>query len=347
MRWHGDREGVAVHEERERGHFVDYNTQAVTHTYDWNRANGPIQLFKPGVTTFQDETLRDGIQSPSATDPSIEDKIELIHIMDRLGIHYVNVGLPAASARNRQDCLEACQEIVRCKLKIRPVAAARTMRDDIGPIAELAQKTGIPVVAYAFIGTSEIRKLAESWDIALLVKRSVEAVDFAVREGVEIAYVTEDTTRANPATLRELWKSAIEHGASRLCLADTVGHVTPDGLRNLLDFTRKLIAETGVEKVGIDWHGHNDRGIALPNALWALELGIDRIHGTAMGIGERTGNTPLEMLLFNLWAWGQIELDPQDLQRFCEVTARAVKWPGGAPKRLFKLTELSSSPLFS
>jgi 2-isopropylmalate synthase len=320
----------------------------VADTYDWNRTEGPVRLFKPGVTTFQDETLRDGIQSPSATDPTADEKIELIHIMDRLGIHLVNVGLPAASGRNREDCLAACQEIARAKLKIRPVAAARTMANDIGPIADLVQKTGVPVVAYAFIGSSEIRKLAENWDIELLVKRSTDAIDFAVKENIEIAYVTEDTTRAHPDTLRALWKSALEHGASRLCLADTVGHVTPAGLKNLFDFAKKLVVETGRADVGIDWHGHNDRGIALANALWALELGIDRIHGTAMGIGERTGNTPMEMLLFNLWGWGQIEIqDPQDLQRYCEVTARAVKWPGGAPKRTFELAKMSSSTLFT
>jgi 2-isopropylmalate synthase len=316
-------------------------TDPVTAAFDWNRAEGAIQLVKPGVTTFQDETLRDGIQSPSANDPVVEDKIELIHIMDRLRIDLVNVGLPAASVRNREDSLRACREIADCKLRIRPVAAARTMASDIGPIADIAQKTGIPVVAYAFIGTSEIRKLAESWDIDLIVKRSVEAIDFAVKEGVEIAYVTEDTTRANPATLRILWKAAIEHGASRLCLADTVGYATPDGLRNLLEFTRGLIAETGASHVGLDWHGHNDRGLALANALWALELGVDRIHGTAMGIGERTGNVAMEMLLYNLWAWGQIELaDPSALQAYCDVTARAVKWPDGAPQRTFSRVTL-------
>jgi 2-isopropylmalate synthase len=310
----------------------------VSTVFDWNRAEGAIRLVSPGVTTFQDETLRDGIQSASANDPSVEDKLELIHIMDRLRIDLVNVGLPAASPRNREDSLRACREIADCKLRIRAVAAARTMASDIGPIADIAQKTGIPVVAYAFIGTSEIRKLAESWDLELIVKRSIEAIDFAVKEGVEIAYVTEDTTRASPDTLRTLWKAAIEHGASRLCLADTVGYATPDGLRNLVEFTRALIAETGADHVGLDWHGHNDRGLALANALWALELGVDRIHGTAMGIGERTGNVPMEMLLYNLWQWGQLELpDPSALQSYCDVTARAVKWPDGAPKREFSL----------
>lgn len=317
-------------------HYI--HGKPVADPYDWNRAEGPVRLVRPGVTTFQDETLRDGIQSPSVADPSIADKLELIHLLDRAGVHLVNVGLPAASLRNRDDCLRACQEIARARLSIRPVAAARTMASDIAPIAELQQKSGLPVAAYAFIGTSEIRKLAESWDLDLIVKRSVEAIDFAVKEGVEIAYVTEDTTRASPETLRAIWKAALSHGASRLCLADTVGHATPDGLRNLVEFTRGVIAESGRAHVGLDWHGHNDRGLALANALWALEVGVDRIHGTVMGLGERTGNVPIELLLYDLWGWGQIEMPhPEALRELCEVTARALAWPGGAPQRAFTL----------
>jgi 2-isopropylmalate synthase len=284
--------------------------------------------MRAGVT-FQDETLRDGIQNPSVIDPKIEDKLELIGVMDRLGIHLVNVGLPAASPRNFQDSETACRAIVEQKLAIRPVMAARTVVADIVPIAEIQQRVGIPVVAYAFIGTSEIRKLAENWDLALIAKRSSEAIAFAVREGVEVAYVTEDTTRARPETLREIWKSALQTGARRLCLADTVGHATRDGVRNLVVFTRALIDETGIADVGLDWHGHNDRGLALDNALWALEYGIDRIHGCALGIGERTGNTPLELLLLNLWLSGELTLsDPAALDRYCEVAARACRWSG-------------------
>jgi 2-isopropylmalate synthase len=262
-------------------------------------------------------------------DPRIEDKLELIHLMDQLGIHLVNVGLPAASARNFQDSETACREIAASKLAIRPVMAARTVVGDIAPVAEIQQKVGIPCVAYVFIGTSEIRKLAESWDLDSIVKRSTEAIAFAVKEGVEVAYVTEDTTRARPETLRAIWKSALEHGASRLCLADTVGHATRDGVRNLVVFTRALIDETGIDGVGLDWHGHNDRGLALDNALWALEYGIDRIHGCALGIGERTGNTPMELLLLNLWLQGELELaDPGALDRYCDAAARACKWAG-------------------
>lgn len=296
--------------------------------YDWNRARSVIKLMRPGVT-FQDETLRDGIQNPSVVDPTLEDKLALIRIMDQLGIHLVNVGLPAASSRNREDSEQACRAIVEEKLSVIPVMAARTVVGDVVPIAEIQQRVGVKVQAYAFIGTSEIRKLAENWDLDMIVKRSTDAIAFAVKEGVDVAYVTEDTTRARPETLREIWKSALETGAKRLCLADTVGHATRDGVRNLVVFTRALIDETGIHDVGLDWHGHNDRGLALDNALWALEYGIDRIHGCALGIGERTGNTPMELLLLNLWLAGELELpDPSALDTYCEVAARACQWAG-------------------
>jgi 2-isopropylmalate synthase len=249
--------------------------------------------------------------------------------MNELGIHLVNVGLPAASTRNFGDSETACKEIASSRLAIKPVMAARTVVSDIAPIAEISQRTGIPVTVYAFIGTSEIRKLAENWALDTIVARSTEAIAFAVKEGLEVAYVTEDTTRARPETLRAIWKSALETGATRLCLADTVGHATRDGVHNLVVFTRALIDETGISDVGLDWHGHNDRGLALDNALWALEYGIDRIHGTALGIGERTGNVPMELLLLNLWLEDDLELtDPSALDRYCDCAKRATRWEG-------------------
>ena len=103
-----------------------------------------------------------------------------------------------------------------------------------------------------------------------------------------------------------------------------MGHATPDGVRALIGFTRRLIDDMGVD-VGIDWHGHNDRGLALENALWAYEAGADRVHGTAIGIGERVGNTPMDLLLLNLKLLGEIDADLTDLLVYCTVTARAVK----------------------
>ncbi len=290
--------------------------------YDWNNAGRRYAPF--GEVEFFDETLRDGIQNPSVKDPPIGDKLELLHLMHALGIHVADIGLPGSSKRAFDDVLRMCREIVDCKLNVKVACAGRTVPGDIAPMVEISQKAGIPVEVYTFIGSSPIRSLAEEWDLDMLVKRSAEAIDVGVKGGLQVCYVTEDTTRSKPAALSVLFKNAIDHGASRLCLCDTVGHVTPDGVRNLINFTKSLIAGMGADHVKVDWHGHNDRGLGLVNALFAIEHGADRVHATALGIGERVGNTPMELLLLNLKLAGALEA--QDLSKlitYCEVASRA------------------------
>ncbi len=280
----------------------------------------------PKNITFFDETLRDGLQNPSVADPSIEAKLKLLHLMNKLGIHVADIGLPGSSKRAFDDCLRMCREITDHKLDIRVACAGRTVASDITPMVEISQRAGIPVEVYAFIGSSPIRQLAEEWDVDLIAKRSAEAIDVGVKAGLPVCYVTEDTTRSRPEVLSKLFKVAIDHGASRLCLCDTVGHATPDGVRNLVQFTKNIVAGAGAH-VGIDWHGHNDRGLALENALWALEFGADRVHGTALGIGERVGNAAMELILLNLKLLGL--LDGQDLSAmldYCNTAAEAVGW---------------------
>ena len=294
--------------------------------YDWNTIHRRWRLT-PLNTTFFDETLRDGIQNPSVVDPRLEDKLELLHLMDEVGIHVADIGLPGSSKRAYDDCLAMGQEIQRGKLKLGVAMAGRTVVSDIAPMAEISQKCGLPVEVYTFIGTSPIRQLAEAWDVEAILKKSAEAIDFAVKEGLKVCYVTEDTTRSRPEVLAKLFKNALDHGATRLCLSDTVGHSTPDGVRNLINFTRATIDGMGAKGVGIDWHGHNDRGLALVNAIWALEFGADRVHGTALGIGERVGNAQMELILLNLKLLGELEgQDTSKLMKYCEVAARAVKW---------------------
>jgi 2-isopropylmalate synthase len=293
--------------------------------YDWNEVGRRGRLIPPGVSFF-DETLRDGLQNPSVADPKIEDKLKLLHLMSKIGIHTADIGLPGSSQRAFQDVLRMCREITDNKLPLKVACAGRTVVADITPMIEISQRAGIPVEVYAFIGSSPIRQLAEEWDLSTIVKRSAEAIDVGVKAGLSVAYVTEDTTRSRPEVLATLFKMAIDHGASRLCLCDTVGHATPDGTRNLIHFTKSIIAGLGAN-VGIDWHGHNDRGLALENALWALEFGADRVHGTALGIGERVGNAQMELILLNLKLLGLLEdQDLTHLLEYCNTAARAVGW---------------------
>jgi 2-isopropylmalate synthase len=294
--------------------------------FDWNELNRKGRLV-PQRFSLLDETLRDGLQNPSVVDPSIDDKIRILHLMEDLGIEHANLGLPGSSQRAFDDVLTLCKEVARCKMTISVACAGRTVAADIAPIVEISQRTGLRVEVCAFIGSSPIRQFVEQWDVAFIAKRSAEAIDVAFHAGLPVVFVTEDTTRSRPEVLSTLFRSAIDHGASRLCLSDTVGHATPDGVHNLIQFTRNLIVGTGAN-VGIDWHGHNDRGLALGNALWALEHGADRVHGTALGIGERVGNPAMELILLNLRLLGQLppDRDLTKLVSYCETVARAVGW---------------------
>lgn len=294
--------------------------------YDWNEVGRRHAPF--GAVEFFDETLRDGLQNPSVKDPTIEEKLELVRLMDALGIHVADLGLPGSTRRAYDDVLRMCQEIVSAKLKLRPAAAGRTVVADIAPMVDISQKVGIPLEVYTFIGSSPIRLFAEGWDVDRLVKASAEAIDFAVKHGLPVAYVTEDTIRSRPEVLATLFKNAVDHGASRLCLCDTVGHATPDGTRNLIRFTRSVLAGMGASHVKLDYHNHNDRGLGLVNALIAVEEGIDRVHGTAGGIGERVGNTAMELILLNLKLADALEhQDLTALIRYCEVASKATGMP--------------------
>lgn len=305
--------------------FATERDRAADLIFDWNEVNRKGRIM-PKNATFFDETLRDGLQNPSVVDPGIDEKLKILHLMEDLGIHVADVGLPGSSKRAFEDVLRICKEVVDCKMKIRIACAGRTVVNDITPMIEVSQRAGIPVEVYAFIGSSPIRQYAEDWDVNLIAKRSAEAIDVAVKAGLPVAYVTEDTTRSRPEVLTTLFRTAIDHGASRLCLSDTVGHATPDGVRNLIQFTKNVIAGTGRTDVGIDWHGHNDRGLALENAIWAFEYGADRVHATGLGIGERVGNAQMELLLLNLKLLGQLEHDLTKLLEYCQTIARAVKW---------------------
>lgn len=293
--------------------------------YDWNTAGAPRP--RPAwPIQFDDETLRDGLQSPSVTDPEIPQKIELLHLMDALGIHTADIGLPGAGPRAKAHVEALAREIVDAKLKIRPNCAARTLAADIDPIADVSQKAGIPIEACLFIGSSPIRQYAEDWTVDRMLEHSVTAVRHAVKLGLPVMYVTEDTTRAHPDTLRKLYTAAIREGARRVCVCDTVGHATPEGVRALVSFVAGLVRELKAD-IGIDWHGHRDRGLDLPNTLAAIEAGASRVHGAAIGMGERVGNTPMDLILVNLKLMNWIDNDLHKLPEYCRAASKACGVP--------------------
>lgn len=289
--------------------------------HDWNgtpAAGRQVML--------DDETLRDGLQSPSVRCPTIDEKLEILHLIDRLGIDTADIGLPGAGPHVVQDVERLAREIVGARLTVKANCAARTVIADIRPIAEISQRAGLSIECCCFIGSSPLRQYAEGWTLDQLLKLSEEAITFAVGEGLPVMYVTEDTTRADPETLRRLYSAAIRAGASRVCIADTVGHATPAGAAAVVTFIGQVVAECG-GGVGIDWHGHRDRDFAVVNSLAALDAGATRLHGAAIGIGERVGNTPMDTLLVNLVLMGYLERDLSALGAYCRAVSRATGVP--------------------
>ncbi len=292
--------------------------------FDWN--GEPVIDPAERRIELDDETLRDGLQSPSVSNPTIEEKLRILHSMADLGIDGADIGLPAAGPRMFEDTLRLTQEIADQKLPIIPNAAARTVIKDCEPIVEISQRSGIALEVAAFIGSSPIRQYTENWSMDRLLHLTDEAVRYCTDNGLPVMYVTEDTTRARPEDLRRLYTTAVEAGARRVCIADTVGHATPRGAEAIVRFIRQVVDDTG-EEVKVDWHGHRDRGLSVANALRAAAAGADRLHGTALGVGERVGNTPMDLLLVNMQLLGWIERDLTTLPDYCLAVAEATGVP--------------------
>jgi 2-isopropylmalate synthase len=295
--------------------------------HDWNRYSEPD--IPPGTRVLlNDETLRDGLQNSSVRNPSIAEKIEIVQLMDSLGIDTVNVGLPGAGPRAFEDAEALAREILGSRKKIRPHAAGRTQKQDIQAIIKLSERVGKPLEAALFLGTSPIRRLVEDWTVEFLQRTTEDAVKQAVSAGLPVMYVTEDTIRTDPETLIAVYSAAIRAGARAIVLCDTVGHATPRGAYNLVKFAIEKIVKPSGEKIRVDWHGHNDRGLAVANSMAAIAAGADQVHAAALALGERVGNTPMEMMLVNLKLLGLENFRGRDLsqlKKYSEAVAAATR----------------------
>ena len=297
--------------------------------YDWNRIH-PASLRPVGHVLLNDETLRDGLQSPSVRDPSIQEKIPILHLMETLGIHSLDLGLPGAGPRAVEHVEALAREIVDHKMKIRANCAARTHQNDIRPIAEIVQRTGLKIEAATFIGSSPIRRYTENWTEDFLLQTTESAVKYAMSLGLEVMYVTEDTTRCDPEMVKRLYSAAINCGARAICVCDTAGHATPMGTFALVQFIIKEVVKPSGEQIRVDWHGHSDRGLAIANSMAALVAGAECVHATALGIGERVGNTQMDQMLVNLRLMGIPPWADQDLRKlreYCWAVSRATGVP--------------------
>jgi 2-isopropylmalate synthase len=290
--------------------------------HDWNAASPP--LIPPGTPILlNDETLRDGLQNPSVYDPGLDEKIKILHLMASLGIDSANIGLPGAGPRAYEHTEALAREIATNRMRIKPNCAARTHENDIRPIVEISQRAGIPIEAATFLGSSPIRRLVEDWTVDHLERTTEAAVKFAVDHGLPSMYVTEDTIRTDPETVKRLYSTAIRSGARAVVLCDTVGHATPQGAYSLVKFVIREVVEPSGEKIRVDWHGHNDRGLAVANSLWALAAGAHQVHAAANSLGERVGNTAMELMLVNLTLMGLVDRDLCRLKEYCDTVAAA------------------------
>jgi isopropylmalate/homocitrate/citramalate synthase len=297
--------------------------------YDWNQMQ-PASLRPAGPVLLNDETLRDGLQSPSVRDPSIEEKFRILHLMEAVGINYLDLGLPGAGPRAVEHVTALAREIAAHKMKIVPNCAARTHENDIRPIAEIVQKTGLNITAATFIGSSPIRRYTEDWTGDFLLHTTEKAVKYAVSLGLDVMYVTEDTSRCDPETVKRLYKTAIEYGARAIVICDTAGHATPTGVFALVRFVLEEVVKPAGNNVRVDWHGHSDRGFAVANSFAALLAGAHCVHACALGVGERVGNTQMDQMLVNLKLMGIAPWAEQDLTRlkeYCEAVSQATGVP--------------------
>jgi len=297
--------------------------------YDWNRVH-PASLRPVGHVLLNDETLRDGLQSPSVHDPSIPEKIEILHLMEAVGINSLDIGLPGAGPRAIEQSEALAREIVQHNMKIKANCAARTHPNDIRPIAELVQRSGLDIEAATFLGSSPIRRYAEGWTDDFLLQTTESAVKYAVSLGLRVMYVTEDTSRCDPEMVKQLYKAAINAGARAIVVCDTAGHATPMGTFALVKFVVEEIVKPSGEQIRVDWHGHCDRGLAIANSMAALVAGADCVHATALGVGERVGNTQMDQMLVNLKLMGIPPWGEQDLTKlkdYCQAVSRATGVP--------------------
>lgn len=298
--------------------------------YDWNRSLPGDNFVPAGPVFLNDETLRDGLQSPSVRDPSVEEKLRILHLIESLGINFLDLGLPGAGPRAQEHVELLALEIASNRMKIRPNCAARTHENDIRPIAEIAQRTGVRIDAATFIGSSPIRRYTEGWTEDFLLQATEKAVKFAKSQNLDVMYVTEDTSRCDPQMIKRLYSTAINCGAHTIVVCDTAGHSTPVGAYALTKFVIDEVVRPLGENIRVDWHGHCDRGFAVANSIAALAAGANCVHACALGTGERVGNTQMDQMLVNLKLMGVRPWDEQDLtslRDYCETVSRATAVP--------------------
>ena len=281
--------------------------------YSWNRLDRE-QYRRVRI----EEDTRDALQSARAVQPSTLQRKKLLDLSAKVGVHFAFLGFPAASRREADQCVALVEHIATQRLEIEPVLMARALESDIEPILGIRERSSRDVTADIFIGTSGLRLKVEGWTLDAMLGKIRKAARFASENDLNFRISLEDSTRTAPDELAKSARAAIDAGAKAIILCDTVGDCLPSGASRTTAFVMELIERAGAD-VDVGWHGHNDKGLSLANALASIEAGASIVSGTFTGMGERTGNIPLEQMILILSEAGNEMYDLRYLTRACEL----------------------------
>ena len=247
--------------------------------------NEEVEYNLPDKINIYDTTLRDGEQTPGVCF-TLEEKLEIAHKLDELGITQIEAGFPIVSEKER----EAVKAIASEDLNAEILALTRTKPEDI----DAALNCDVDGII-TFVGTSDIH-LDHKMHITRqdAINLCETAVDYAKDHGLYVAFSAEDATRTDIEFLKRIYSKAEECGADRVHIADTTGAITPQGIEYLV---KELVKDL---KINLALHCHNDFGLAVINSITGVLAGAKGISTTVNGIGERAGNASLEEVIMAL-----------------------------------------------
>lgn len=264
----------------------------------------------PGEVLFHDVTLRDGEQTPGVVLRK-DEKIEISRALDELGVQRIEAGMPVVS----EDDFQAVREVARLGLRSKIFAFSRVRRDDIDVVLKtdvdgviVEGPVGYPKLVYQF-----------KWDLDRVLSMAREAIDYAKAHGLYTVFFGVDATRTDLGLLTNLFKTLEEETrVDGFVVADTYGSLTPEAAKLLFNNLKRVLRKP------LEFHGHNDFGLATSTSIAALSAGAEVVHVSVNGIGERAGNASLEevALTLKLLYGANVSLRLEKLQEVSRLVER-------------------------
>lgn len=266
--------------------------------YDWDREGS--ERLKATQFRLLDTTLRDGVQTTGIKQPTWDDKRAIIDFDARLGIEAIDIHMPTdPETRYFQEGVACAKYMAANYPNIERVVLARTIPTDVEATIQFAKDAGVPISVILFRGSSDPRLLAENWNEDEIVSGMEKFARKLTTNGLKVICATEDTTRSRKGLfLKNIFEAGKTGGASEFCIADTVGFADPDGVKEQIKWM--LTEVVGGSGLPLQYHGHDDTRNSVSNSIAAIKEGVETIHITWLGVGERAGNTPIEGILSDL-----------------------------------------------